>query len=47
MQNQPIENRVHLMKPSSLVKIVVGFSILYVGAILLFAKFLQLFLLGE
>jgi hypothetical protein len=41
MQNQPSETRVHLMKPIALFKIIMGLSILYVGAILLFAKFLH------
>lgn len=45
MQKQPIESRVHTFKPLALFKLIVGFSILYLGAILLFAKCLHTLLL--
>ena len=47
MQNQAIESSVHLMKPRTLFRIIAGISILYVGAILLFAKLMNLLLLPQ
>jgi hypothetical protein len=45
MLNQPIESNIHLMKPHRLFQIIIGVSILYVGAILLFAKLMNALLM--
>lgn len=41
MYKQPVKSRVDLLKLTNLFKMVLGLSILYLGAILLFAKLLH------